>query len=234
LFRHASSNTEFGGTSAATPITGGHFGLLFQLWHQGVWAGFGKKADVFTSRPQMATAKALMINMAYRYNWKAGGANADIDRNKQGWGTADVKRLYDRAAVTSIIDEKDVIAPLGKKLYNVTVATGQTELNVTLAYKDPMGTVGAARVRVNDLSLRVTSPSGTVYYGNNGLTAGNVSTAGGTSNKVDTVENVFLQNPAAGIWKVEVLGDEIVQDAHPATPAIDAVYGLVVSGGRIG
>lgn len=225
--------TEFGGTSAATPITGGHFGLLFQLWHQGVWAGHGKKADVFTSRPQMATAKALMINMAYRYNWKAGGSNADIDRYKQGWGTADVKRLYDRAAVTSIIDEKDVITPLGKKQYNVTVAAGQTELNVTLAYKDPMGTVGAAQARINDLSLRVTSPSGTIYYGNNGLTAGNVSTVGGASNKLDTVENVFLQSPAAGTWKVEVLGDEIVQDAHPATPAIDAVYGLVVSGGLI-
>ena len=44
-----------------------------------------------------------------------------------------------------------------------TVAAGQTELNVTLAYKDPMGTVGAAQARVNDLSLLLTSPSATVY-----------------------------------------------------------------------
>jgi hypothetical protein len=229
----AASYTQFGGTSSATPQTAGYFGLLFQMWHQGVWAGHGGKADVFASRPQMATAKALMINNAWRYNWTAGGSNGDIDRYKQGWGNADVKRLLDRAPVTSIIDETDVITPLGVKSYNVNVAAGQTELNVTLAYTDPMGTVGAALARINDLSLRVTSPSGTVYWGNNGLTAGNFSTPGGTSNTVDTVENVFIQNPAAGTWKVEVLGDEIIQDARLETPAVDADYGLVVSGGLI-
>ncbi|MFP2929581.1 S8 family serine peptidase [Pyxidicoccus sp. 3LG] len=231
------SNTSyynFSGTSAATPQTAGHFGLLFQMWHNGVWAGFGGGADVFASRPQMATAKALMINMAHRYNWLAGGSNADLDRNKQGWGTADVKRLLDRAAVTSIINETDVLTPLATKTYNVSVATGQTELNVTLVYNDPAGTVGAARARINDLSLRVTSPSGVIYWGNNGLTAGNVSTSGGVSNKVDTVENVFLANPAAGTWRVEVLADELVQDARLETPGVvDADYGLVVSGGKI-
>lgn len=229
------SNTSyynFSGTSAATPQTSGHFGLLFQMWHNGVWAGFGGGADVFASRPQMATAKALMINMAYRYNWLAGGSNGDLDRYKQGWGTADVKRLYDRAAVTSIVNETDVLLPLTKKTYAVSVATGETELNVTLVYTDPAGTVGAAQARINDLSLRVTSPSGVVYWGNNGLTAGNVSTSGGVSNKLDTVENVFLTNPAAGTWTVEVLADELVQDARPETTAIDADYGLVVSGGK--
>lgn len=93
--------------------------------------------------------------------------------------------------------------------------------------------VGAAQARINDLSLRVTSPSGVFYWGNNGLTASNVSTAGGVSNKVDTVENVFLTTPAAGTWTVEVIADEIVQDGNPATRVVDAVYGLVVSGGKI-
>ncbi|MGE6759126.1 S8 family serine peptidase [Corallococcus interemptor] len=222
--------TEFSGTSSATPQTAGHFGLLHQMWHQGVWAGHGKKADVFTSRPQMATAKALMINGAAKYNWLAGGANADIDRNKQGWGTSDLKRLYDRAAKTFVVDETDVITPLATKTYTFTVASGEPELNVTMVYTDPAGTVGAARARINDLSLRVTAPNGTVYWGNNGLTAGNVSTSGGVSNKVDTVENVFLANPAAGTWKVEVLADELVQDARTETTAVDADYALVVSG----
>ncbi|HYO69572.1 MAG TPA: S8 family serine peptidase [Archangium sp.] len=227
------SYTEFSGTSSATPQTAGHFGLLFQMWHEGVWAGHGRKASVFDSRPQMATAKALMINNAWRYNWLAGGSNGDLDRYKQGWGTSNLQRLYDRAAVTSVIDETDAITPLGVRSYNVNVASGQTELNVTLVYTDPMGTVGATRARVNDLSLRVTSPTGVVYWGNNGLTAGNVSTPGGTSNTIDTVENVFLANPAAGLWKVEVLGDEIVQDARLETTAVDADYGLVVGGGLI-
>ncbi|MCP3136710.1 S8 family serine peptidase [Pyxidicoccus xibeiensis] len=227
------SYTQFGGTSSATPQTAGHFGLLFQMWHESVWTGFGGKVDVFASRPQMATAKALMINNAHRYNWLAGGSNADIDRFKQGWGTSDIRRLYDRAPKTSVIDETDLVTPQGVKTYNVTVQPNETELNVTLVFTDPMGTVGAAQARINDLSLRVTAPNGTVYWGNNGLTAGNFSTPGGTSNTVDTVENVFLQSPAAGKWKVEVLGDEVVQDSHVETPALDADYGLVVSGGVI-
>ncbi|NOJ83506.1 S8 family serine peptidase [Myxococcus xanthus] len=227
------SYTNFGGTSAATPQTAGHFGLLFQMWHEGVWAGFGGGADVFASRPKMATAKALMINMAHRYNWLAGGSNGDLTRARQGWGTADVKRLYDRAAVTSIINETDTLLPLGTNTYNVTVTPGETELNVTMVYTDPAGTVGAAHARINDLSLRVTSPTGVVYWGNNGLTASNVSTAGGVSNKVDTVENVFLTNPAAGTWTVEVIGDEIIEDTNLATRVLDATYALVVSGGKI-
>jgi hypothetical protein len=222
--------TDFGGTSAATPETAGHFGLLFQMWHEQVWAGHGGGATVFDSRPEMATAKAMIINHAYRYDWTQGGSNSDINRNVQGWGTANVKNLYDRAAVTMVIDETDVIAPLEIRTYNVTVGPGEPELNVTLAYTDPTGTPGATHHRVNDLSLKVTSPSATVYWGNNGLQSGNYSTSGGSSNTIDTVENVFIQNPASGAWTVQVLGDEIVEDSHVETPELDADYALVISG----
>ena len=230
---YASSNssyTDFSGTSAATPTTSGHFGLLFQMWHEQVWTGHGGGATVFDSRPHMATAKAMLVNSAYRYNWNVGGANSDITRYVQGWGTADVKKLYDRAGSTMIIDESDLIAPLDTNTYIVTVLPGETELNVTMVYTDLMGTVGAAHHRINDLSLKVTSPSSTVYWGNNGLTSGNFSTSGGSSNTLDTVENVFIQNPTAGDWTVQVLADEVVQDSHPETPALDADYGLVISG----
>ncbi len=233
----STSYTGFGGTSSATPQTSGYFGLLFQMWHEGVWAGHGGAADVFDSRPQMATAKALMVNNAWRYDWaNAGGCSySDADRYRQGWGTADAQRLYDRAGVTSIIDETDVITPLETISYNVTVQPGESELNVTMVYVDPAGTVGASQNRINDLSLRVTAPGGgTSYWGNNGLTAGNWSTSGGSSNTLDTVENVFIQNPAAGDWTIEVIADEIVEDAHTETGAVDADYALVVSGGQIG
>ncbi|MCP4659611.1 MAG: S8 family serine peptidase [bacterium] len=230
------SYTGFGGTSSATPQTSGHFGLLFQMWHEGVWAGHGGGIDVFDSRPQMATAKALMINHAWRYDWTAPGgcSYGDANRFRQGWGTANVQHLYDRASVTNLIDETDVIAPLETKTYTATVEAGESELNVTMVYTDPAGTVGAQVNRINDLSLRVTSPSSTVYWGNNGLTASNWSTSGGSSNTVDTVENVFIQNPQAGSWTIEVLGDEIVQDAHLETGAVDADFALVVSGGLFG
>jgi subtilisin family serine protease len=229
---NTSSYTMFSGTSAATPITGGHFGLLFQMWHEGVWAGHGKSTDVFASRPAMATAKALMINSAYRYEWVQGGPNGDIDRNVQGWGTADLKRLLGRASRTLVVDESTALKPLGRQRYLVTVRPDEGELVATLVFTDPMGTAGAAQARVNDLSLRLIAPDGRIYWGNNGLRDGNASAAGGKSNTIDTVENVIVPGPLPGRWIVEVMADEIVKDGNPKTMDVDAVYGLVISGIR--
>ena len=79
----------------------------------------------------------------------------------------------------------------------------------------------------------VVSPAGSVYHGNVGLDAGNDSQTGGSPNGVDTVENVFLQNPAAGTWIVKIEAVEINQDAHLATPFDDVAFALVVTGATI-
>lgn len=227
----SSSYTQFGGTSSATPQTAGHFAIFHQMWHEGVFPGHGGDATVFDSRPQMMTAKAMLVNTAHRYDWNnppPPGSNADLDRFKQGWGTADLRNLYDDAPLIRVLDESVVLEPLDT--YSTTVALDGTEeeLRVTMTYVDPMGTPGAGQDRINDLSLRVTSPSSTVYWGNNGLAADNVSTSGGVSNDLDTVENVFVTNPEAGTWTVEVLADEVVEDAHLETPAVDADFALVI------
>jgi serine protease AprX len=232
----ATSNTSytnsFGGTSGATPITCGYFGLMFQLWADGVFAGApGQRRDVFASRPHAATAKALMVNTANQYPFS--GATADLTRVHQGWGTASVQNLYERARAGGfrlpvLVDETDLVTVGQRRTYRVT-ASGTAPLRATLVYTDPMGSPSASRARVNDLSLRVTAPNGTVFWGNNGLTTGNWSTSGGVSNKVDTVENVFVQQAAAGTWTVEVLADEVNVDGHPETPATDADFALVVS-----
>ncbi|MDO8630298.1 MAG: hypothetical protein Q7R41_07380, partial [Phycisphaerales bacterium] len=96
---------------------------------------------------------------------------------------------------------------------------------------------------VNDLSIKVTSPSGTVYRGNFGLVnwpiwiedyfTGNWSIPAGSFNTdhVNNVENVFLKNPQAGNWTITVSADAINQDGHVETPVDDADYALVVSSG---
>ncbi len=223
------SYTSFGGTSSATPQTGGFFGLLFEMWHEGVWAGHGGLADVFDSRPQMVTAKALMIHHAHRYDWTVAGANDDLDRFKQGWGTADARNLFDNAGATRIIDEGIPLAPLASFTTTVPVSAGQPEFKATMSYVDPMGTPGAAVHRINDLSLKVTSPTGTIYWGNNGLLDSNASTPDGVSNTLDTVENVFVPNPEGGTWTVQVFADEVVQDSHTETVEVDADFALIIS-----
>ncbi|MCC6661789.1 MAG: S8 family serine peptidase [Phycisphaerales bacterium] len=226
------SYTQFGGTSGATPITAGHFGLLMQMWHGGVWAGFGGGSSVFSDRPQSATAKALMINQAHQYNWPGGGANAGLTRARQGWGVAHVGNLYNIRAKTFIINGTDVLTALQSKQYNLTVAAGEPEFKVTMVYKDPQGNpASTSQHRVNNVDLKVTSPGGIVYWGNNGMTGSLTTVAGGAANTKDTVENVFVNNPQAGTWKVEVIAAEVVQDGYLATAGVnDVAYGLVATG----
>ena len=99
-----------------------------------------------------------------------------------------------------------------------------------MVYRDKPGTTSSTLHRINNMNLKVTSPGGTIYWGNNGLAAGNWSTSGGVANNVDTVENVFVQTPAAGTWTVEVIAAEVNQDTHVETPQLDSDYALVVSG----
>jgi hypothetical protein len=61
--------------------------------------------------------------------------------------------------------------------------------------------------------------------------AGNWSAPGGSPNTIDTIENVFIQNPVGGVWSVEVTASEVNQDGHVQTPQLDMDYALVVSGG---
>lgn len=223
------SYTQFSGTSAATPIVAGHFGIFFQMWHNGLF-GNAHGATVFDSRPHMTTAKAIMINTAHQ--WDPIGVSADITRVVQGWGRPDLQNLYNLRDKMFIVNETDVLTNLGSHSYSLTVPAGSaTPFKATLDYADPMGNPASSQQRINDLTLKVTSPSNIVYFGNNGLSGiGQWSTPGGVANTVDTVENVFIQTPEAGTWTVEVIASQIVQDSHTETPAMDADYALVVSG----
>lgn len=227
---YASGNyySSFGGTSGATPITAGHVGLLYQMWSDGVFGNARPGTTVFDNRPNNTTMKALLINTATQ--WSFSGTAHDLTRTHQGWGHADVRTAWDLRNAMFLVDETVVLAELASATHNVTVAAGTPALKVTLVYRDPPGTTSSTLHRINDLDLKVTSPGGTIYHGNVGLNAGVWSTAGGSPNSVDTVENVFVQNPAAGTWQVTITAAELNQDAHVETGAVDTDYALVVSG----
>ena len=224
---------EFGGTSGATPTVCGHFGLFFQMWADGI---FGNDVDpqgtVFDNRPHMTTAKAFMINTADQYPFT--GTGDDLTRVHQGWGTPSVMNLYDMRDDISFINETDVLGNLESVFYVAIVDPGSPALRATMVYADPAGNPASAVHRINDLTLKLTSPSLVTYWGNHGLLEGNWSTPGGAANTIDTVENVFVENPEAGIWTVEVSADEVVQDGHVETPELDADFALVVSGAFLG
>ena len=219
----------FGGTSAATPMTAGVLGLVVQMWSENVWGTNPQGNSVYERQPHWSTIKALLVNSAQPYPFS--GTGHDLTRTHQGWGRPSARVARERAARSFVIDETKRLTLGQTESYAVNVLPGESELRVTMAYPDPPGTLSASLHRINDLSLRVISPSGSVYHGNNGLLAGNVSTSGGSPNTIDTLENVIVPSPAPGTWTVEVTAAEINQDAALVTRKIvDAAFGLVVTG----
>lgn len=223
-----SYTSTFGGTSGATPITAGHFGLFFEMWKNGEFNNTAPGTTVFDARPTFTTSKAAIINTASQ--WTFNGTGHNLSRYKQGWGNADVGYLYQVRNKMFIINGHHTIRNLETHRYRLYVPNGESAFKATLSYRDPAGIANSSVHRINDLTLKVTSPSGTVYWGNNGLAANMWSLSGGAANTVDTVENVFVQNPQTGVWTVEIFGSEIVQDAYVNTPEMDADYSLVVTG----
>lgn len=220
--------SSFGGTSAATPITAGHFGLFFQMWHKGTFGNPAPKTTVFANRPKATLAKAMMINTANQYTLPA---PFDITRNVQGWGSVNLNNVYGIRNNWAWINETDVLTNLQTSTHKVLVANGTPALRLTMVYTDPKGNPAAGVARMNNLSLKVTAPNGTtIWWGNNGMSNSNWTASGGVEDTVNTVENVFIQNPVAGVYTVDVIGSDINTDARQETTAIDADFALVASG----
>jgi len=223
--------SSFGGTSGATPIIAGHVGLFFQMWSDGI---FGNPVDpdgtVFENRAHMTTAKAMLVATASQYPFS--GTSHDKTRMHQGWGMPDIGKVYDMREKMFIINETDILAPFEVAQHTIAVESGEPELKVAMTYADLPGNPAVqSQHRINDITLKVTSPSGTYYYGNNGLLEAVWSDPEGVADTKNTVECVFIENPEAGAWTVEIYADEIIEDSHIETPDLDADYALVVVGG---
>ncbi len=219
----------FGGTSAATPIVAGLAGLAIEMWSSGA---FGNAVDfassVFDNRPPASTTRALLINTATPYSFDE--PTDDLARSRQGWGLPHITDLYDQRREILVIDESEPIAPFETHIYEARVPSLSEALRVTLVYADPPALPSAAIHRINDLTLRITSPSGVAYWGNHGLNDGVWSQPGGAGDSINTVENVFVHDPEAGCWSVKVVATEINSDGRPETPHLDADYSLVITG----
>ena len=81
---------------------------------------------------------------------------------------------------------------------------------MTLVWTDfPASSGAGSPLVVNDLDLEVTGPDG-IFLGNN--FTGNFSVTGGTPDRYNVVENVYIQNPTGGTYTVTVRGFQVPQE----------------------
>ena len=197
--------SNFGGTSGATPIVAGSALLAYDMYEDNFFDN-----NPTNQLPYSSTIKALMIANAFQYDL------ADATRNEQGWGTPDMENMYNLGATYHQIDEYPQAMDSGSFWTRDVLSDGTEPLKITLCWTDPAApsSTNAARALINNLDLKVISPGGVEYYGNNGLWNNLYSTSGTGANQwgsdhrddLNNLENVFIQNPQIGTWTIEITG----------------------------
>ena len=115
------------------------------------------------------------------------------------WPTPPIARTPGRTSPTPA-----ALTTGGSQSYSYE-SCGASTFKVTLVWTDYPGATLAAKELVNDLDLVVTAPDGATTYRGNVFSNG-WSTTGGSADRTNNVESVYLQAPAAGAWTITVSG----------------------------
>ena len=199
------------GTSMAAPAAAGLAALVRQYYQNGFHisgaASFGDGFD-----PSGALIRATLVGSAQEMS------SGPIPDNCQGWGRialddalyfpSDARRLWvsDDAAGFMTGSTGEI------KSFGFTVHASGAPFKVTLAWSDFPSTAAASPHINNDLDLQVTGPGG-VFWGN--VFAGGESAAGGSEDRINTLEQVLLKNPAPGEYTVSVRSFNVPNGPQP-------------------
>jgi hypothetical protein len=211
-FPYNSEYKYMGGTSMSNPLTAGGAAVVRDYYN--------KAKGVST--PSAALIKATIINSAVdildENNDGLNDNDFPIPNNIEGWGLVNLDGATD--GTIAYVDEVSGLSTGGTKNYNVTTTGGP--LKVTLVWSDYPSTDTATINLINDLDLTVSGGSGT-FRGN--VFAGGWSAAGGSADRRNNVENVYIQTPIAGTYTVSINAFNV--------PNGPQKYALVVDGGTI-
>ncbi|MFT5435713.1 MAG: hypothetical protein ACI840_000351, partial [Ulvibacter sp.] len=185
---------SFGGTSGAAPGIAGISAQLYEVY------GDANGGDL----PQSALIKATLLNTAN----EAGNIGPDY---KFGWGIVNGLRaglLLEDGRYLS-----DNISQGVTNNHTINVPNGTTQVRFMAYWSDVPAATGASPALVNDLDLVVIDPSSGMHLpwildeAPNATTLDLPATNG--ADHLNNVEQVLLNNPAAGNYDIEISGFNI-------------------------
>ncbi len=202
-----------GGTSMSNPIAAGAAAVVRDYYQ-----------NVFVHGASAAQVKATLINSAVdlldENNDGANDNDFPIPNVHEGWGRVNVANATDGSF--QYVDQAVGLTTGGSATFQYTVAAG-TPFKVTLVWSDFRSSESASVNLVNDLDLLVTAPGGAMYRGN--VFSGGWSQTGGSADRRNNVENVYVQAPAAGTWTVQVSGFNVPSGPQPFALVVDGNLG---------
>ncbi|OQX83553.1 hypothetical protein B6D60_10335 [candidate division KSB1 bacterium 4484_87] len=196
---------RYSGTSMATPNTAGSL-VLLQQHYKNTHSGTPMRS---------ATLKALVIHTA-----DEAGAWPGPDYSF-GWGVLNVRKAAEVISAdvqdTCIIQEMTLNEGDSTSLF--VQSEGTQPLRVTIAWTDPPGNVGQPQLNprtpmlINDLDLRVIDLNGGAVYKPWKLSPDNPELPAITgNNNVDTEEQVLIETPGLGNYRIVVRHSGQLQD----------------------
>jgi subtilisin family serine protease len=200
------------GTSMAAPHVTGAVALIHQWWT-------GSNDD----DPSPAMSKALLINTATPLG------RQPTPNNNEGWGMVNLGELFDPDASRVYVDQDVVLTGVDEEVtLTVTPADPTQPLKVSLVWTDAPGAPGADPALVNDLDLEVTNEDGTTWRGNHFESFWSV--AGGEPDRLNNLENVFIQQAGDGSYTITIRAHNLPEPAIPEHPSeVNQDFALVVS-----
>ena len=106
--------------------------------------------------------------------------------------------------------DEDIVDQGGSSNYTITVNPEDEVFRVTIAWDDPAGAPNVAPALVNDLDLVVIDPNGVRHYPWTLNPASPSASAVRTQeDHLNNIEQVFVENPQAGVWQVQVMGTDV-------------------------
>lgn len=193
------------GTSMATPTLAGGAVLLRNYFTLGFYPS-GEKNLTDSYNPTSSLIKSALVAGAMDVGDK------DFPNFSEGFGRINLDRfcyfktnekdnlrgiVYDVRNYAGIKEKEAVSFNIPAKGY----------LKVVLCWTDPPASLLSSKTLVNDLDLKVVSPSGQIYYGNNFQNG--FSVAEGNPDSKNNLEMFYLENCEDGIWQIKVIGSDI-------------------------